>query len=148
MQAVELTLRPARPGDASAVADVFLSARAEALSYLPSLHSGSEIRVWIRDVVLVHQEVVVAEVEGRTVGFAALDGGLLTHLYVHPGIQRRGVGSALLARVQTLRPDGFRLWVFQRNTDARRFYERRGLSLVKVTDGAGNEEREPDALYG
>ncbi len=81
------------------------------------------------------------------VGFAALDGGLLAHLYVRPDLQRRGVGSALLARVQTLRPDGFRLWVFQRNTDARRFYERRGLSLAKLTDGAGNEEREPDALY-
>jgi GNAT superfamily N-acetyltransferase len=147
MQAVELTLRPATPGDASAVADVFLAARAEAMAYLPSLHSESETRAWIRDVVLASQEVVVAEVEGRPVGFAALDGGLLAHLYVHPDLQRRGVGSALLARVQTLRPDGFRLWVFQRNTGARRFYERRGLSLVEVTDGAGNEEREPDALY-
>jgi hypothetical protein len=30
---------------------------------------------------------------------------------------------------------------------ARSFYERRGLRLVELTDGAGNEEREPDALY-
>jgi hypothetical protein len=58
MQAVELTLRPARPGDASAVADVFLSARAEAMAYLPSSHSESDIRAWIRDVVLASQEVL------------------------------------------------------------------------------------------
>jgi hypothetical protein len=37
--------------------------------------------------------------------------------------------------------------VFQRNEDARRFYERRGFRLVRLTDGADNMEREPDALY-
>ena len=47
--------------------------------------------------------------------------------------------------MKELRPGGFTLWVFQRNTGARRFYERRGLRLVELTDGAGNDEREPDA---
>ena len=41
----------------------------------------------------------------------------------------------------------FHLWVFQRNEGARRFYERHGLRLAALTDGAGNEEREPDARY-
>jgi hypothetical protein len=45
------------------------------------------------------------------------------------------------------RPAGFTLWVFQQNERARRFYEARGLTLVKLTDGSGNEERTPDALY-
>ena len=40
-----------------------------------------------------------------------------------------------------------RLWTFQRNQRARRFYERRGFRLVLLTDGADNEEKEPDALY-
>ncbi len=39
------------------------------------------------------------------------------------------------------------LWVFQTNTGAIRFYERHGFELVKLTDGAENMEREPDALY-
>ena len=39
------------------------------------------------------------------------------------------------------------LWTFQRNAQARRFYEARGFALVKETDGAANEEKEPDALY-
>jgi hypothetical protein len=39
------------------------------------------------------------------------------------------------------------LWTFQRNAQARRFYEARGFALVEETDGAGNEEKEPDALY-
>jgi hypothetical protein len=39
------------------------------------------------------------------------------------------------------------LWTFQRNSRARGFYEARGFNLIERTDGARNEEREPDALY-
>ena len=117
------------------------------MPYLPNLHTEDEIRLWIRDILLPGHEVVVAEVDDRPAGFAALDGDELAHLYVHPGLQGPGIGDALVARIQELRPAGFRLWVFQRNTSARRFYERRGLHLVELTDGAGNDEREPDALY-
>ena len=144
---MEVVLRPARPTDAPEVAEIFLAAHAEAMPYLPKLHTDDEVRAWIRDVVLTGCEVVVVEVGGRLAGFAALDGDLLDHLYVDPDLQRRGIGDKLLARVKELRPDGFRLWVFQRNTDARHFYERRALRLVQQTGGEGNEEREPDALY-
>jgi hypothetical protein len=37
--------------------------------------------------------------------------------------------------------------VFQRNMPARAFYEARGLRVVEATDGAANEEREPDVRY-
>ena len=147
MTAMEVVLRRARPSDAPEVAEIFLAASAEAMPYLPELHTDDETRHWIADVVLRESDVIVAEIGGRMAGFAALDADLLGHLYVHPDLQRRGVGDALLARVKEMRPAGFRLWVFQRNTGARRFYERRGLRLVELTDGAGNEEREPDALY-
>jgi hypothetical protein len=30
---------------------------------------------------------------------------------------------------------------------ARGFYEARGMRLVETTDGSGNEEKEPDAVY-
>lgn len=144
---MELLLRAGRLDDATAVADLFLAARADAMSYLPNLHADDEIRAWIRDVVLPGHEVIVAEVSGRLAGFAALEPAVLAHLYVHPGLQSRGIGGALLDRSKELRPGGFRLWVFQRNAGARRFYEARGLRLVELTDGEANEEREPDALY-
>ena len=144
---MEVGLRPATPADAVEVAEIFLAAHADAMSYLPKLHTDDEVRDWIRDVALPQNEVIVAEADGRAAGFAVLKGDLLDQLYVHPDLQRRGIGDALFARIKELRPDGFRLWVFQRNTHARRFYERRGLCLVEVTDGTENEEREPDALY-
>ena len=56
------------------------------------------------------------------------------------------MGSALLEKAKELRPDELYLWVFQKNP-ARRLYERSGFELVKLTDGAENMEREPDALY-
>jgi hypothetical protein len=49
--------------------------------------------------------------------------------------------------VKRERPEGFRLWVFQANESARRFYEQRACRLVELGDGSGNEEGLPDALY-
>jgi ribosomal protein S18 acetylase RimI-like enzyme len=140
-------VRRARPEDADAVADVFLAARSAAMPYLPDLHAPEETRAWIRDVVLRVQDGHVAEVDGAVGGFLALGAGTVEHLYVRPELQGRGIGSALLDVAKALRGDGFRLWVFQRNAGARRFYERHGLDLVELTHGAANEEREPDALY-
>ena len=51
--------------------------------------------------------------------------------------------SSLLGRAS----DRLELWTFLRNAPARRFYEARGFALVEQTDGARNEEREPDARY-
>jgi len=53
----------------------------------------------------------------------------------------------LLDHAKRLRPGGLELWVFQRNEGARRLYERCGFRLVRLTNGAGNMESEPDALY-
>jgi len=53
----------------------------------------------------------------------------------------------MLDEAKRLRPAFLQLWVFQLNEGARRFYERHGFRLVKLTDGAGNMERTPDALY-
>jgi ribosomal protein S18 acetylase RimI-like enzyme len=141
-----MRIREARAGDAEAVAEVFLAARAE-MTYLPRRHGDDDVRAWIRERLLPSSEVWVGVKGGRAVAFAALGERSLDHLYVHPGAQNRGAGSRLLALAKELRPRGLELWVFQRNDGARRFYERHGFALVRLTDGAGNEEREPDALY-
>ena len=40
-----------------------------------------------------------------------------------------------------------RLYTFQANVGARRFYERHGFVAIEFTDGHANEERCPDVLY-
>jgi GNAT superfamily N-acetyltransferase len=141
-----MRIRPVVHADAEAVADAFLSARAQA-TYLPAVHTDAETRAWITNVLLHELEVWVAESAGHVIGFAALGEDLLEHLYVHPMAQNRGVGAALLALSKERRPRGLALWVFQKNVGARRFYERHGFSLLRLTDGRDNEEREPDAFY-
>lgn len=139
-------VRLAPEHEADTIADVFI-ASFRGLTFLPTLHADDEIRVWIRNEMLPRHEIWVAEIGENVVGFAAFSGDVLGHLYVHPDHQDRGIGTALLDVVKRQRPDGFRLWVFQRNTGARRFYERHSCRLVELTDGTGNEEQEPDALY-
>ncbi len=139
-------IRPVEPGDTDAVADAFIGGIA-GMTYIPVLHTEEDNREFIRDVMLPNNEVWVAEEDGRVVGFAGLGDDLLRHLWVHPDAQNRGAGAALLDKAKERRPGGFRLWVFQKNTGARRFYERHGFTLVELTDGQRNEEKEPDALY-
>ena len=139
------TIRRAAKADAASVADVFIAARA-AMTYLPSLHSDAETRAFIGRLV-EEEETWIAERNGEVVGLAIIDGGFLEHLYVHPSRFGTGTGTRLFQQVATEHPKGFQLWVFQQNVAARRFYERLGCALVRLTDGANNEERLPDALY-
>jgi ribosomal protein S18 acetylase RimI-like enzyme len=81
------------------------------------------------------------------IAFVGLGDDSVRHLWVQPEAQNRGVGTALLEVAKERRPEGLQLWVFQKNVGARRFYERHGFTLAKLTDGSRNEEREPDALY-
>jgi putative acetyltransferase len=70
----------------------------------------------------------------------------IDQLYVLPGAQGTGVGTALLGIAKS-QARSLSLWTFQRNDAARGFYEKRGFIVTKVTDGSENEEREPDVLY-
>lgn len=99
-------LRRAGMTDATAIADIHVTARREAMPWLPELHSVEETREWVATVVLTEQEDVwVAEWEGRVAGYLAVANGVLNDLYVRPGYQGRGIGSALVSLAQA-RSDG------------------------------------------
>ena len=138
-------IRKAGVADAKEISDVFLASRAT-MRYLPDLHTDDETRAFIRSVV-EKCETFAAERDGRIVGFAALRDDWLDHIYVHPTRFNTHTGTKLFAEVKAARPDGFQFWVFQQNNGARRFYERNGCALARLTDGLANEEKLPDALY-
>jgi hypothetical protein len=52
----------------------------------------------------------------------------------------------LVAVAKRERPLGLRLWTFQANAGARRFYERHGFGATEFTAG-DNEEGAPDIRY-
>jgi ribosomal protein S18 acetylase RimI-like enzyme len=138
-------LREATPEDAPELAGLFVAARTDAMPYLPQLHPVAETHAFVASLVADGGTWLV-ERDGAPVGFLVLRGAHVEQLYVHPAHQRSGVGSRLLRHAQCLRPDGLELFVFQRNTAARAFYAVHGFTVARLTDGAGNEEREPDAL--
>jgi len=141
-----IVIRRARTEESDAIAALFRISRQAQLSYLPDLHTAEEDRAYFRDRVFPVCEVWVAERDGVLVGFCAFRDGWLDHLYVHPEHLRRRIGTALLRKAMDSNAT-LRLWTFQRNTDAISFYESHGFTLVRETDGAENEEHEPDALY-
>ena len=91
-----LQIRQASIDDASDVAELFLTTRRDAMPYLPTLYTDDQIRQWIAKVVFVQCAVWIAEVQGRIIGFMALVGDHLEHLYILPTSQRHGIGSQLL----------------------------------------------------
>lgn len=132
--------------DAAMIAELHMASRAAAMPWLAVLHTPEEVRDYFENEVLPKADVWIARLEGVAAGFMALQETHLDRLYLSPGTWRRGVGSALLERARGS-VDTLELWAFQRNEGARRFYERHGFVAVQFTDGAANEEREPDVRY-
>lgn len=136
-----------RSNDAAELAEIHVAARRAAMPYLHLAHTDDETRDWFgRSVGDRPAAWWVARIEHQIVGYMLLIGENLDHLYVRPDWQRRGVGSSLLNKAKTLSPSRLELWTFQRNTNARAFYETQGFRDVACTDGR-NEENEPDVKY-
>jgi len=129
--------------DSGALAEIFVAARQAAMPWLPELHDPEGIASYFATVV-ADAEVLLVRDADAPVGFLALRGDMIEHLYVRPEAQRAGIGTALVAAAKARRPEGLELWVFQRNDGARAFYAGHGFAEVERTDGARNEEREPD----
>lgn len=141
-----MILRRAATRDAQAIAVVHRTAMRTSLSFLPELHSAEEDLAFFADAFLPANEVWVAEGDGQVMGYIGFDQDWIHHLYLLPEAQGQGVGPQLLAlALADRRPR--RLWTFQQNLRARRFYEDRGFRLLELTDGSRNEEKTPDALY-
>lgn len=140
-------IRRATAEDAGEIARLFRLATRTAMPWLPELHTPEEDLAFFGGRVLTTEEVWVSTAEDGSVrGFIALKPGWIDHLAVHPAEQGRGVGSGLM-QLAKARANDLQLWTFQQNARARAFYEQRGFHLVRLTDGSGNEEKTPDALY-
>lgn len=145
------TLRPATPADAAEIAQLYLCSRRHFLPYAPLAHSDEEVKHWIREHLLPSAQVTVAQEGGELLGFiASTDDDAcqwVDHLYLRPASVGLGIGAALLRPLIAGQTRNLRLYTFQQNLGARRFYERFGFMAIAFTDGSGNEERCPDVLY-
>ncbi len=138
--------RRATSDDIAAVAALHRLAFFQAMPHMQRLHTPEEDAAFYANAVFPNAQVWLCEREGEVAGFIAFRSGWVDHLYVHPKHQRHGIGSELLALAQSAE-DCLRLWTFQCNHPASRFYEAHGFRIERKTCGSGNEERQPDILY-
>lgn len=120
------------------------------MPYAPSPHADDEVRAWVAGELLPGGGVTVATIDQAVVAAMALDasrGGWIHQMAVDPRWVGQGIGSVLLRHALETLPRPVRLYTFQANTGARRFYERHGFVAVRFTDGRENEEQCPDVLY-
>ena len=141
-----MMLRQLQLADMDAASRVHRAAFDRALPWLAGIHTPQEDRWFFRERLFKTCELWGAFDDAALTGLIAFREGWIDQLYVLPEAQRRGTGSQLLQKAKDT-VARLHLWTFQRNQPARRFYEARGFVLVRKTNGAGNEEREPDALY-
>ena len=143
-----IEIRRATDADAGAVADVYLASFNQALPTVRLAHTDDEIRQHTRSHWVAQSECWVAEDNGELVAMMVLKPGWVDQLYVAPDRLGEGIGRLLLDLAKREAPaDGLQLWTFQVNARARRFYERNGFTIGEMTDGSGNQEREPDVRY-
>jgi GNAT superfamily N-acetyltransferase len=139
-------LRRLELADMDTAAQVLRTSFDQALPWLAGLHTPKEDQWFFRERLFTTCEVWGAFDNAVMIGILGFREGWIDQLYVLPNAQGRRVGTELLQVAQDSF-DRLQLWTFQRNVLARRFYEARGFALVQETDGARNEEKEPDALY-
>ncbi len=109
-------------------------------------HTLDDARTFFRDTILTTCSVWVAEKTGKLVGFIAIEPPWIRQFSVFPEHQRRGIGTALLAKARECSPAELRLFTFQRNAKARAFYEKHGFHIVALGVSPA-PELEPDVEY-
>ena len=141
-------IRPYKSDDFAAITSLWRRAREQAFPDFQRRkgHTFEEDQAYFRDVILVNNDVWVAELDGVVIAFLSIAGDFIDQLYVDPNYQRRGLGRALLGHARSLSPEHLWLYTLQINTNGRAFYEKNGFYAVKL-GVSPPPESEPDVEY-
>jgi putative acetyltransferase len=124
-------LRPATVADAEPLGrvahDSFHQAFAGIMS--PAALAQRPLSFFIERFGVQWPHVVVAERDGRIVGFSMVRDRHIDMLFVDPAVQARGIGMILLADAEA--GGAITLECFRDNRQARDFYEKHGWRLTK-----------------
>jgi molybdenum cofactor cytidylyltransferase len=131
--------------DGAAIARVFRSTYVDTLPDFPVLHSPTEDRDYFTALIENENVFVARNLSEEIIAFISFDDQWINQLWVLPEYKGQRLGKSLLQIARAGR-DTFKLWTFQINSGAREFYKRNGFVEVLQTDGAENEERQPDVL--
>ena len=127
-RADSLTLRLGRPEELEELEELQRRASLELPEYRDQLLANPDA-IHLPPAQIANGQVIVAEIEGEIVGFAAVVGGELDGLFVEPDLWGGGIGRVLVdAATHEARKRGLALKVIA-NPRAQRFYENCGFSV-------------------
>ena len=88
------------------------------------------------------------EIVGVISAFQDKDTIHISHLYIHPDFQNKGLGSKMIDSVLVRFPSvkKLSLRVFEKNTHARKFYQNKGFREVSIRDANFGTEKTPSIL--
>ena len=137
-----------RESDLETVVVIWNETKRDTYDFIPQERGRTldEDRALFRAAIQPRCALWIAIEDERILGFLGIRDSYVDRLYVHPGAQRRGVGSALLRHAIALSPAGIELHTHVRNTKARAFYEKQGMVAVKLGISPPPES-EPDVEY-
>lgn len=147
---MDITIRQAGPKDAARISEIYLQSRKLYLPYAPLAHSDDAVRAWIRETLIPSEPVFVAETENKILGMISLSAEdsvrWIDNLYLSPDSTGLGIGKLLLNFALDKLEPPVRLYAFQENSGARKFYKAHGFKEIEFSDGSNNEENTPDVL--
>lgn len=127
-RAEALTIRLARPEELEELEALQRRASLALPDYREQLEAHPDA-IHLPPAQIANGQVMVAELDGRVAGFAAVVGGELDGLFVEPDLWRSGVGAVLVETVtHEARRKGLTLSVIA-NPAALGFYERCGFAV-------------------
>ena len=126
--ASSITLRRAAPEEHAGLELLQAKASLELPDYREQLLAHPDA-IHLPPAQIANGQVIVAELDGSVVGFAAIVGSELDGLFVEPDLWGRGIGRALVdAATHEARKRGLAVSVIA-SPGARRFYEACGFSV-------------------
>ncbi len=136
-----ISLRAGLAADASALGGILWRARRQS-DWQPRMFTRRDCTAFCAQMI-ARDWVVVAQGQGRALGFLARDGAEICALYVARAARRRGIGGQLL---HNAKGQCDALWLHCRsdNMDARKFYEIQGFSGISQSPLPSNSA--PDSV--
>lgn len=166
-----MNLRPARPADAEALAQLgarsftrkfgYLYSEDDLASFLASAHTSAKAAQEIANPVM---RIMLAERDGALLGFCKLVMACgwpehargsraieLKQLYTDPDATGQGIGASLMGwaldEARRFGADEMQLSVYSDNTGAQKFYHRYGFEKVADIDFMVGEHRDEEFLF-
>lgn len=144
-----MIIRRALPTDASRLAELAFDAwERDLMPYLtgPAANPDAERRRLATVVHELYDRIIVADIGGVPLGWSARARGraYVPFLFVAPEMQNRGIGKALLRRMETMfeleGAESVQLDTLSDNVRAVKFYQHQGYQILALKSRAGDHD--------